>query len=196
MYFSTPGWDLGLFRTVNNDLRSPILDVAMPLISSPIFLWGLAIILLLRHLQLGNKTALTVLLGMGICIGISDMGCSFLKDATGRLRPVNQLAGVHYREDGEWRVRPANFQSEKWKGKSFPSAHAANAMAAACFLALLIKRRRHLVWLLPGLVGYSRIYLGKHFPSDVLAGWTFGAAVAGIVLVLFSPALKGRSPGP
>ena len=69
---------------------------------------------------------------------------------------------------------------------SFPSGHSANAAAAwfalAWILASLVERRalKVVVWSVAGLVvaivGVSRLYLGVHWPSDVLAGWAIGAA--------------------
>ena len=90
-----------------------------------------------------------------------------------RLRPEEnlRLAEVHY--------------------QSFPSGHAANSMIVYLGLALLAvddpeHRRRAVVaaLLLAFLIGLSRPMLGVHWPSDVIAGWSFGALWLLLVLVL------------
>ena len=72
---------------------------------------------------------------------------------------------------------------------SFPSAHSANAMLTYVAMALLIVRneRRRVYWaasalVLAFLIGLSRVMLGVHWPSDVLAGWSFGALWALLML--------------
>lgn len=84
------------------------------------------------------------------------------------------------------RARPALYPhlDSVWD-QSFPSGHAAQNAALWLLLALLIDRR--LLWLavpLIVLVGVSRVVLGVHWPSDVLAGWMEGAAFALIGLHL------------
>jgi undecaprenyl-diphosphatase len=76
---------------------------------------------------------------------------------------------------------------------SFPSAHAANAMITFLALALLLpfgQRNRvisiGLALVLAGLVGWSRIALGVHWPTDVLGGWAFGILWIAICLRLAS----------
>lgn len=72
-------------------------------------------------------------------------------------------------------------------GYAFPSAHAASGVALYGLLALLVLRRFDgrvrlavcaLAFVGVGLLGLTRVYLGAHYPSDVLAGWLVGALVA------------------
>ncbi len=63
-------------------------------------------------------------------------------------------------------------------GASFPSGHAATSFAGAVVLALLARRAVPALFLLAALVAFSRIYVGVHYPLDVLAGAVLGAAVA------------------
>lgn len=72
-------------------------------------------------------------------------------------------------------------------GYAFPSAHAASGVALYGLLALLTLRRLNgrvqvaagaLALVAVGSIGVTRVYLGAHYPSDVLAGWLVGAVVA------------------
>jgi undecaprenyl-diphosphatase len=71
-------------------------------------------------------------------------------------------------------------------GYSFPSTHAANMFAAAYILRVFYARRRFLWYSLAALVAYSRVYVGVHFPGDVLAGAVVGTALAWLVLRLLT----------
>lgn len=97
------------------------------------------------------------------------------------------------------RERPSLWQSIAPESNySFPSGHAMGSMTLACVLVLLCWRTR-LRWpvvaamgAFVGLVGLSRIYLGVHYPSDILAGWA--AAIAwscGVYALVFR---NGRRP--
>ena len=61
---------------------------------------------------------------------------------------------------------------------SFPSGHASSSMAAAMSLTLAYGRRGAWAFLPAGLIAFSRMYVGIHYPSDVLAGALLGCAVA------------------
>ena len=76
------------------------------------------------------------------------------------------------------------------QGYSFPSGHSANAVTVYGSLAAHEKKRR-LLWVLaialPLLVGFSRVFVGAHYPTDVLGGW-----VLGIIIVALIPWLRRK----
>lgn len=131
----------------------------------------------------GIKKMLFSLLFLAILITISDQLANVFKYGLGRLRPCHNLDV----QDLIRLVKP------NCGGKySFYSAHASTSMAIVVYFSLLL--RLHIkkfalsliVWAL--FVGYSRIYIGVHFPFDVLVGFTIGALIGVIVnksLLLF-----------
>jgi undecaprenyl-diphosphatase len=106
------------------------------------------------------------------CVWSADLIALGIKAATGRPRPVetipqaDKLIGVTV-------------------GQSMPSGHAATSFAGAVVLACLLPRAAPFVFVLAAAIAFSRVYVGVHYPSDVLAGAALGAAVglAGIGLV-------------
>jgi len=82
---------------------------------------------------------------------------------------------------------------------SFPSGHASTAFAGAFMLSGAVPEARIAWWALATLIGYSRIYLGVHFPLDIVGGALCGLACAWLVSFLLrsrrSPH-RARSPGP
>jgi undecaprenyl-diphosphatase len=68
------------------------------------------------------------------------------------------------------------------RNSSFPSGHATGAAAVAAIIAHRHRRLGWVAWAVAVLIGLSRIYLGRHFPSDVLSGGLLGALVAWLVI--------------
>lgn len=136
--------------------------------SIPVYL----VVLYLVHKYFGLKKMLISLLFVALVITISDQTSNLFKYGFERLRPCHneQIQGLIRL------VKPS------CGGKfSFFSAHASTSMAVAVFFAAMLRGKVKfvplflIVWAL--LVGYSRIYIGVHFPFDVLFGFTFGTIV-------------------
>lgn len=117
-----------------------------------------------------------VLAGIVLCFLLADQGSVHLfKDTVCRLRPCHALDDVrmfHTRCGGQY---------------GFVSSHAANAFAIVTFLVLRYRRRTWAVILLilwAFLTSYSRAYLGKHYPGDLICGAMFGIAMGLIIWLL------------
>jgi undecaprenyl-diphosphatase len=151
-----------------NGAHHPLLDAVMLFVTD---IKKTGILLLLVWLGLlwkgGGKGRTVALLLLPLILMTDQLSSQVLKELFDRLRPCEALEGV--RAIDGCRHSP-----------SFPSSHAVNNFAAATLFAL--HYRRWVPWLafgLAALVSYSRIYLGLHYPSDVLGG-----AVIGIVCAL------------
>ena len=76
---------------------------------------------------------------------------------------------------------------------SFPSGHATVSFACATVLALAVPRLAWPLFILAGLISFSRVYVGVHYPFDVLAGAVLGVGVA-IALRMLATALRRSAP--
>jgi undecaprenyl-diphosphatase len=71
---------------------------------------------------------------------------------------------------------------------SFPSSHAMNMFAQATLFSLLYRRRAAWFFLFAAIIGFSRIYVGVHYPFDVLGGALFGMCIGGLVYWVYDGA--------
>ncbi|MGE4195160.1 MAG: phosphatase PAP2 family protein [Pseudodesulfovibrio sp.] len=193
MFFATPALDLQLFLLINQHWRCALFDTLMPLFSSTAVLVAILAAAVIATVAKGGKRQLLYFLILLAGMGISDFSTKLAKDQIYRVRPLNAVAGTWYVDNGEWRTRSADFVRTKERGTSYPSAHAANTMTLALLALLLWPRLKRWPLLVPLITGYSRVYLGKHYPTDVLAGWLWGVVVAGAVWLIWKE-LERRVP--
>jgi undecaprenyl-diphosphatase len=163
-------WDRALFFVVNR-VHSTFLDKVMWVISNDFFLYPFIILFLICSFKkLGGKRTAVFLLGIGLCVACADLSSNLVKHSVQRYRPSHNLQikeQVHTVNDYIGGVY------------GFFSGHAANSFAVTTLLflgsaAMFGKRERRMFFLLPLFISYSRIYLGVHYPSDILVGAIIG----------------------
>lgn len=151
-----------------NGLGSETYDGLWLLITKQINWIPLFVLLLyLIFKKLGTKQTLYLILFVAILLVFTDQITNLFKNGVQRLRPCNN-------PDINTKIRIVQSRSSF----SFFSGHAANTMAVATFLYQIFKKDFKYFWLLflwPLIFAYSRIYLGLHYPLDIICGYLFGA---------------------
>ena len=152
------------------------LDTLMWLISSPRTWLPLYVLLigLVAYKFRSWKMALLIIAGFILAVGLSDVVCSgILKPLVCRLRPTHEPA-----------LDPLHLVNGYTGGRyGFCSSHAANTMAVGLLFSLLYKNKYAtlglMIWV--ALNCYSRMYLGAHYPSDIIVGLLVGSLWAVLV---------------
>ena len=171
--------DRFLLLAINQGLRKPVFDRLMPLISGTWPLIPIAGIGALCILFWGPPRAKRALLACVAVVIIGDsLNTHVLKRMFDRPRPYNTLAQVRV-YDRQW-FSPGTIPLDD--SRSFPSNHAVNISAAAVIFIYYFRRWRLLAAAVVLLVCFSRVYLGVHYPSDVLVGLLIGTALGGLFL--------------
>jgi undecaprenyl-diphosphatase len=171
--------DKELFLFLNQGTRNWLFDVVLPFLTDinrkPIGIVILAILWLLLLTKGGRPGRIAALLLIPT-IALSDqLNSSFLKFLVDRPRPCHELANVH-------------LLVGCGSGYSFPSSHAVNNFAAAMVISYFLPRWTWAFFCYASVICFSRIYVGVHYPSDVIAGAMIGLVVGFLVIVAFRQA--------
>jgi undecaprenyl-diphosphatase len=155
--------DLFLFL---NSFNSPFWDKVMLIFTGTVTWVPFYLLLIFFMFKQYRQKAFTIVLVLILTIVISDQFSVLIKELVQRLRPthnpaISQLVHNVYNKGGDY---------------GFFSSHASNSFALAMFTSLLFQNRSYttMIFLWAVLVSYTRIYLGLHYPADILAGWTWG----------------------
>jgi undecaprenyl-diphosphatase len=179
-----PQWDTDLFLFLNG-LHADWLDPIMFFISGnfnwvPLYI----IIAIFFYRKYGGTRTLFLIAGIALCVLFADrISAGFFKPVFERLRPSREPAieGLVHTING-------------YKGGlfGFVSSHAANNFAIIVFTLLVIRNKYYTIGMLflACLISYSRIYLGVHYPLDIICGTLLGVAVGIGVYYLHQFALR------
>jgi undecaprenyl-diphosphatase len=147
--------------------------------AAALFLLTAAVALFVRwklmRTMLWQFTALYAFIFLGV--GLPSLFTTLVKRLVGRGRPV------HFNDVGTLGFHPNSFD---WTYQSFPSGHATTAFALAAVVGFASERWFYPVLVLASLIGLSRLTLGVHYPTDVIAGAIIGLLGAYAVRVVFA----------
>jgi membrane-associated phospholipid phosphatase len=172
--------DQVFFLLINHDSNHRLLDPFMIAIRNPITWIPLYLFLVFYVLsKMGNRGWWFIILSL-VAVGITDSTTGLLlKPMIGRLRPCYDPGIQQY-------VRSLVGCGGKY---SFPSSHAANhfVLAAFWFRALLKStgKKWNWLWVWATLICYAQVYVGKHYPSDVIFGGIYGILIGVLMAGLF-----------
>jgi len=162
-------FDQELFLFINS-LNSPFFDQVMHAISGKL-IWVPLYLAILIFLGVKYKRKfLVILIFIILAATLADQSSVLVKNIVLRLRPCQQpsLSGMVHLVNGECGGL-----------YSFVSSHATNSFDVALLSLLFIRKRWYTISILlwASIIGYSRIYLGVHFPGDVICGSMLGAFI-------------------
>ncbi len=157
-----------------HDHHNNIFDLFMPFVTDADN-WILPILVLIFYLGIkGGKRGKITLVLLIIALALADSICAqLLKPFFERIRPS------HYGFEG---LHLLVSKGGKW---SMPSNHAANIFTFAVILSYFYESYKTPLFLLAYLIAFSRVYVGVHYPGDVLVGSIFGYALGWIILTLW-----------
>jgi undecaprenyl-diphosphatase len=189
-----------LFDLINQKWTSPALDLFMAGVSDPQIWQPVFVAIGISAIVFGGFKARAFVICLVVSLVIAGLVTSGLKSAVARHRP-KQVASVRMVQLQKARpkfltlfnkpiIRSSDSSDRTRSGPSFPSGHVVNNTIIATFLTLFYRRRGWLYWFVTVAVAYSRIYLGAHWPSDVVATLFLGIGEALILLGLFESIWK------
>jgi undecaprenyl-diphosphatase len=171
--------DRTIFLFLNNTLATPVGDVLWPLITDYdriLVVRGLLVAVWVMLLWKGGTRGRTVALLVIPLLVLSDqLSSTVIKQLVDRPRPCHLVGGV-------LSVPEVHLLVPCGGGKSFPSSHAVNNFALALLFSSYYRRWTWAFVAFASLVALSRVFVGVHYPSDILAGSLIGSGVGALVV--------------
>ena len=167
--------DRDLFLFINVTLSNPVTNFLMPVVTNDNLLRVMYAIAMILVLWKGNARARWMVLASALVLTATDqLSSSVIKPAVGRLRPCHVLEGI-------------NLLVGCGGGKAMPSSHAANAFGQGVLFSLQYPFIRWPLLIFAATVAVSRIFVGVHYPADIIVGAALGTIVATVLSFAFNP---------
>ena len=166
--------DKTIFRFFNSTTANPLFDLVMPIITNQ-NIWAIPIFILICFLVIkgGRKGQITSVI-LIIAVSLADYSSAqVLKPFFGRLRPSHEML------DG---IRILMGKGGKY---GFVSSHAANIYSAAVIFGYFYTKYKKIFFTIAALVAFSRVYVGVHYPGDIIFGGLLGYGLAWATLSLW-----------
>lgn len=165
--------DFSVLNFIQNNLRNSFMDKIMPIITSlgnAAFIWIMIGIILL-FIKKYRKYGYMIFISLLFCAIVGNLT---LKPLVARLRPFDVKPLI----DGLLIAKPTDY--------SFPSGHTMCSFAPAIVIVYMNKRAGILALILSILIGFSRLYLYVHYPSDVFVGMIIGILLGYVAIVVYA----------
>jgi undecaprenyl-diphosphatase len=166
--------DKALFYFLNGTLSNSIFNAIMPIITNQ-DVWVIPIFLLVLGLLIkgGKKGKITATILIISIITTDAIAAQVIKPLIGRIRPSHEL------------IDSINLLVSKGGKYSFVSNHASNMFCAATTLTYFYSNWRYALYTMATLVAFSRVYVGVHYPGDVIFGGLFGFGMGWLFISLW-----------
>lgn len=179
---SIVSFDKWLFTKINRDWSNLFFDTIMPYMRNPKFWIPLYIFLIAFAIVRFPKKALVWIVSFAAAVATSDIISSHvIKPLIGRPRPCN---------DPELAQSLRMLAEYCGQNGSFTSSHAANHFTIAAFLFITLKplwgKYAGLFFLWAALISYAQVYVGVHFPLDIIGGTILGLLIGTFFGKLFN----------
>ncbi|MBT3477984.1 MAG: phosphatase PAP2 family protein [Candidatus Marinimicrobia bacterium] len=166
--------DKAIFHFFNTTTANPIFDFLMPIITNQ-NIWAVPILFIVFYLAIkGGRRGQICVVILIVSVGLADYtSASILKPFFQRLRPSHELT------EG---IRVLMGKGGKY---GFVSSHAANMFAAAVVFSYFYERYNKVFFTIATMIAFSRVYVGVHYPADIIFGGLLGYGLSWAVLSLW-----------